>query len=241
MEAAAPSVPASPPLASRVDHLVVLAASLAEGVQWCESMLGLTPGPGGEHALMGTHNRLFTVASPDFPAAYLEIIAIHSGAPCARPAGAKRWFDLDDRELQLHLSKTGPQLAHFVATTPRAQAGVRALARLGLDRGKVLEASRMTPQGLLAWKITVREDGQRLFYGALPTLIQWGEVHPTHSMAPSGVTLQSLHVHHPRPDALRAGYEAIGLTGVGVTQGPPNLIATLQTPRGVVTLESKGV
>jgi len=237
METAAPASA----LGSQVDHLVVVAASLAEGVQWCESVLGITPGPGGEHALMGTHNRLFTVASPAFPQAYLEIIAIHSGAPHTRSDQERRWFDLDDRDLQLQLSKTGPRLAHFVARTTRVQAGVRALARLGLDRGEVLQASRMTQQGLLTWKITVRKDGQRLFFGALPTLIQWGEVHPTHSMTRSGATLQSLHMHHPRPEALRAAYEAIGLTDVDVTQGPPNLIATLQTPRGVLTLESKGI
>lgn len=229
------------PLVSQVDHLVVMAASLAEGVQWCEALLGISPGPGGEHALMGTHNRLFNVASPAYPQTYLEIIAIHAGAPCARTSGAKRWFDLDDRELQLQLATHGPQLAHFVASTTQAQAGVRALARLGLDRGEVLQASRMTPQGLLDWRITVRRDGQRLFYGALPTLIQWGAVHPTHHMAVSGVTLQSLQASHPRPDALRAGYQAIGLTGVEVVQGSPNLIATLQTPRGVVTLESRGI
>lgn len=230
----------SPALASRVDHLVVVAASLTEGVQWCERVLGITPGPGGEHGLMGTHNRLFTIASPAFPRTYFEIIAINPGAGNPRVAPARRWFDLDDLELQLRLSKTGPQLAHFVASTPRVGGAVRALARQGLDRGEVLEASRMTPQGLLSWKITVREDGQRLFYGALPTLIQWGDVHPADGMAPSGVTLQSLHASHPRPDALRGGYEAIGLSGVGLSQGPPNLIATLQTPRGLVTLESQG-
>lgn len=238
METAAPAT--SPP-ACQVDHLVVLAASLDQGVQWCEGLLGITPGPGGEHALMGTHNRLFTLASPAFPAAYLEIIAIHSGAPCARPAGAKRWFDMDDRELQRQLETSGPQLAHFVASTARAAAGVRALARLGLDRGEVLAASRMTEQGLLRWKITVREDGQRLFYGALPSLIEWGEVHPTQAMTPSGVTLQSLQARHPRPDALRAAYQAIGLADVAVSPGPPNLMATLQTPRGLLTLESKGI
>ena len=43
-----------------------------------------------------------------------------------------------------------------------------------IDRGHVLEASRDTPAGRLAWQITVRDDGQRLFYGALPTLIEWG-------------------------------------------------------------------
>ena len=230
-----------PPVASRVDHLVVAAASLTEGVQWCESTLGISPGPGGEHALMGTHNRLFSIASPAFPNAYLEIIAIHSGAAYTRAAGAKRWFDLDDVELQAALRKTGPRLVHFVASTPLAEAGVRALARLGLDRGEVLPASRLTAQGALRWKITVREDGQRLFYGALPTLIEWGPVHPAHSLPTSGIALQSLQARHPRSDALRASHEAIGLAGVAVANGSPNLMATLQTPRGIVTLESKGI
>jgi len=41
---------------------------------------------------------------------------------------------------------------------------------------------------------------------------------------------------------VRAGkLKAIGLAGVGLSQGPPNLIATLQTPRGLVTLQSHGV
>jgi Glyoxalase-like domain len=234
----------APPLASRIDHLVIAAASLAEGVQWCEKTLGITPGPGGEHPLMGTHNRLFSIASPAFPLAYLEIIAIHSGAPksnSSRSAWARRWFDLDDPELQAQLDKSGPRLVHFVARTAHADAGVRALSRLGLDRGEVLPASRPTPQGLLSWKITVREDGQRLFYGALPTLIEWGAVHPAQGMPASGVVLQSLAVRHPRADALRAGYEAIGLADVEVTPGPPNLTATLQTPLGLITLESKGV
>ncbi len=229
------------PLQAQVDHLVIAAASLAEGVQWCESALGITPGPGGEHALMGTHNRVFTLASAAFPQAYFEIIAIHSGASYARSTWAKRWFDLDNPDLQEQLRKTGPRLIHFVARSANVQAGVRALAGLGIDRGEVLEASRITPQGLLTWQISVRADGQRLLSGALPTLIQWGEVHPTQGMAASGVTLRSLQVHYPQSETLRAAYEAIGLTSVGITQGPPNLIATLQTPRGVVTLESKGI
>ena len=231
----------APPLASCIDHLVVAAASLAEGVQWCEKTLGITPGPGGEHALMGTHNRLFSIASPAFPLAYLEILAIHSGAPYARSAGARRWFDLDDPELQAQLIKSGPRLVHFVARTARADAGVRALARLGLDRGELLSASRATAHGLLSWKITVRHDGQRLFYGALPTLIEWGAVHPAHSTPDSGVVLQSLAARHPRADALRAGYDAMGLADVEVTPGAPNLTATLQTPLGLITLESKGI
>ena len=61
---------AAQPLASHIDGLVVAAVSLAEGVEWCEKKLGITPGQGGEHPLMGTHNRLFLIASSSFPMAY---------------------------------------------------------------------------------------------------------------------------------------------------------------------------
>ena len=57
-----------------LDHLVVAAATLAEGVAWCERTLGVTPGPGGRHPLFGTHNRLLKIESEAFALAYLDII-----------------------------------------------------------------------------------------------------------------------------------------------------------------------
>lgn len=234
---------------ARVDHLVVVAASLDQGVAWCEATLGITPGPGGEHPLMGTHNRLFSVAGPAFPRAYFEIIAIQPGVTPQRATGAQRWFDMDDRLLQARVARDGPQLVHFVASVPGVLTAVKALAALGLDRGRVVPASRQTATALLQWRITVRDDGQRLFYGGLPTLIQWGDAaedparaaHPLDAMAPSGVTLQALQVCHPRAETLKQAHAAIGLADVGVTQGAPNLVAALQTPRGPITLESRGL
>ena len=233
---------------AQVDHLVVMAASLDEGVAWCERVLGNTPGPGGEHPLMGTHNRLFNIASPAFPRAYFEIIAIQPGVKPTREPGKHRWFDMDDPLLQSRVASDGPQLIHFVVSVPGAVSAVKALAAQGLDRGAVVQASRQTANGLLSWRITVRDDGQRLFYGTLPTLIQWGEAgedplraaHPLDAMQASGVTLEALQASHPRPEKLQAAYAAIGLASVQVTQGMPTLVATLQTPRGRVTLTSKG-
>jgi hypothetical protein len=223
---------------ARVDHLVVAAATLQQGIDWCEATLGVTPGPGGEHPLMGTHNRLLRIATVDYPRAYLEIIAIQLGR---EPQRRRRWFDLDDEPLQAELARFGPRLIHFVANVNDAAAAVRNLEWIGIDRGEPVAASRETPRGVLQWQITLREDGSRLFDGTLPTLIEWGETHPAPFLPESGVTLQSLAVHHPRAAELKAAYEAIGLENVRIQQGPADLCATLDTPRGRVTLESKGL
>ncbi len=220
---------------ARIDHLVVAAASLEQGAAWCERTLGVPPGPGGEHPLMGTHNRLLRIATVDHPRTYFEIIARQPGAQ--PEAGRLRWFDLDDGRLQASLD-AGPRLVHWVVQVPDVRAAVAALARLGIDRGEVVEASRMTPRGLLRWQITVRADGQRLFDGCLPTLIEWGEQHPAAAMPESGVTFHGLAVAHPQAELLRRALEAIGLGGITVQPGPPNLSALLHTPRGAVRLES---
>lgn len=219
-----------------VDHVVVAADSLAQGAEWCEQVLGITPGPGGEHPLMGTHNRLLNISGEAFPRTFFEIIAVNPAAP---PPAHARWFDLDTPALQA-LVREEPRLVHFVAHSPQAERAHRALAALGIDRGPLLRASRETPRGLLEWRISVRADGQRLFYGGLPTLMQWDGIHPVDSMPASAVVLESLTMHHPRADDLRAAYAAIGLAGVRAETGPPNLVATLRTPRGTVHLESKG-
>jgi hypothetical protein len=222
---------------SQIDHLVVVAESLDQGVAWCEAILGITPGPGGEHALFGTHNRLFKIATPAHPRAYFEIIAIN---PKATPTRAgKRWFDIDDEVLRTAV-KQGPRLAHFVVNTPDAQAACEALKHNGIDRGDILQASRMTPHGLLEWHITVRPDGQRLLKGCMPTVIQWGSTHPADNMPDSGVQLVSLEVTHTECEQLAQSYRAIGLD-VAVSAGAPNIQATLKTPRGLVTLSSQGL
>jgi hypothetical protein len=214
----------------------VAAETLDVGVQCCNAVLGVTPRAGGEHPLMGTHNRLLKIASDRYPRAYFEIIAVN---PDARPPGRPRWFDLDDPGLRQAVRQQ-PRLVHFVASTTDAATAQKALQRLGIDRGPLIPAERPTLEGLLRWHISVREDGQRHFYGALPTLIEWAEAHPADAMPPSGLALESLHAVHPRLTDLQAAHAAIGLDGVTLEQGPPNLVATLSTPKGLVVLESAG-
>lgn len=214
-----------------LDHLVIAADSLAQGVLWCEATLGVTPGPGGQHPLVGTHNRLLRIASPAFAQVYLEIIALDPDAPAP---GRARWFGLDDPALQAAL-KTSPQLLGAVARTPNVEWHRAGLIALGQDPGPALAAERDTPDGKLAWRILVRDDGALPAGGRLPTLIQWQGRHPTDAMAPSAVALQSAVFGAITPreaDLLR-------LRGAVVQSGGPALQVTLATPRGPVSLSTK--
>jgi hypothetical protein len=215
---------------AQLDHLVIGAATLDEGVAWCETTLGATPGPGGEHPLFGTHNRLLRLHSEAAPPAYLEIIAINPAATPRRGAGQRRWFDLDDGDLRATLAQDGPQLIHWVASVPDIAAALTAWRALGIDRGPALAASRATPHGLLQWQISVRDDGQRLMGGALPTLIQWGATHPSDTLPDSGLRLAGLGLQHPQAGLLRQALALTGLNGVRVADGPPVLRADLDRP-----------
>ena len=219
---------------TRIDHLIVGAASLAQGVAWCEEVLGVTPGPGGQHPLMGTHNRLLKIATPTFEDAYLEIIAID---PAAAPPQRVRWFGLDEPERRASLAQ-GPRLIHVVARSPQLDMHRFGLIQIGLQPGEPVQAGRDTPQGPLAWQILVRDDGRLLCSGALPTLIQWDGRHPTQAMPDSGVTLSALTL---RGVPARAR-DVLRLQGVAVQEAPaaPALTAVLQTPRGEVVLSSDG-
>ena len=241
-----------------LDHLIVAAASLSQGVAWCEATLGVTPGPGGQHPLMGTHNRLLKVATPAYPGAYLEIIAIDPEA--ASPQRA-RWFGLDDPALQKRL-QAGPQLIHLVARSTMLDMHRWGLITVGLKPGNPVAASRETPAGTLSWEILVADDGRLDCGGALPTIIQWKGPHPTDRMPDSGVTLTSLTLHGisdrarqvlrlPGVQVLplfesaesaewvhRANTDDLAKPAEPALTAQPAVVATLHTPQGPVVLRS---
>jgi hypothetical protein len=214
---------------TEVDHLVVAAASLEQGVAWCEITLGITPGPGGKHLLMGTHNRLFSIASAAFPGAYFEIIAVDPEAP---PLPRRRWFGLDDPALQHRIAET-PRLVHLVARSRMLDTHRERLVNLGIDPGLPLAMSRDTMHGRLAWQILVRDDGALQVGGALPTLIQWDGTHPTENMPASGVALRELQLG----GLAQPVRQLLALQGVAHAPAPA-LRAVLSTPLGDVTLET---
>jgi len=212
------------PSKATLDHLVIAATTLADGIEYIAEITGVTPQPGGKHGAMGTHNALLRLAAH----VYLEIIAIDpAGAKPARP----RWFGLDDIALQAELTER-PRLIHWVARTSDI---VRAAALCPAPLGAVHAMSR----GDYRWSITIPDDGTLPGKGAVPTLIQWNvPQHPAESLPKSNVSIAGLAAAHPDPAAIRAALAALGLDGVlPVTYDrEPRLAAMLRTPRGIVTL-----
>jgi hypothetical protein len=216
----------APPPVIELDHLVVACRTLAAGRAWCEATFGVAPETGGRHALMATHNALLAVSSARFPNAYLELIAVDPDAPAP---SRRRWFDLDEASLQAALVE--PRLVHWVARTADIAAAAALLRSAGFDPGRVVEAERMTPRGLLRWRIALPEDGSRQAAGAVPLLIEWSGVHPTDSLPTSGVALESLQIGGVAPElAARLGVVASARGDV------PPLLAVLAGSRGRVTL-----
>lgn len=214
-----------------LDHLVLAARTLEEGVVWCETTLGLRPEAGGQHLFMGTHNRVFSIASSAFPRAYFEIIAIDPSLPAPKRA---RWFGLDEPALQRALVD-GPRLVAWVARCDDIAATHATMRAAGIDCGVVEPAERATPRGLLRWQISLRTDGRRLLGGAAPALIEWGNVHPTESMPANGIEVKAMRIGR-WPEAL-APMLPPQIEPDASPDAPP-ISVVLACPRGLVTLHS---
>jgi hypothetical protein len=206
------------------DHLVLAAATLAQGIEYMSALTGVAPRPGGRHVAMGTHNALLRLGER----LYLEIIAIDpDGTKPARP----RWFDMDSGDLQADLLER-PRVVHWVARTRDIG---RAVAQCGYDTGPILPFER----GAYRWRITVPDDGRRPGRGVLPTLIQWDVAeHPADALPASGVTLAQFAASHPDPAPVRRSLAKLGLEeAIRVTfDREARLAVMLRTPKGLVAL-----
>lgn len=199
---------------TKLDHIVVAAENLEQGLEYVQTTLAVElPPAGGKHPLMGTHNRLLNLGN----GAYLEIIAID---PEVFAPGRPRWFDLD--------RFTGaPRLLTWVARTD-------ALGRYqSLELGTVSKASR----GDLEWLIAIPEDGSLHLGGTVPYLIQWGQQHPTDTLLGVGCYLTELVVLHPQPERVRGVLQELALGDLRVGWSDlPKLEAHIQTPNGSTVL-----
>jgi hypothetical protein len=215
---------------SKIDHIVVGASSLEEGVRYVKRMLGVNIPYGGEHIKMGTHNHLMQLGNDTF----FEVIAVNEKiAPPNRP----RWYGLDDPYIRQCLERQ-PSLLTWVVNTGNIDELMR-------HSTFSLGESELISRGNLSWYFGLPEDGRLLAGGLLPYAIEWhADVHPSKGMADLGCSIQSLEISHPYPVWLKSALKSIGtfpLVKINelAANEVPYLSVEIDTPSGKVTLQSE--
>jgi len=209
------------PINCNIDHLVVGALTLAEGVEYIRETLGVDIPAGGSHSALATHNHLMAIGEDVF----LEVIAPDEDASESPDRLSQpRWYGLDDPYVRASL-KQSPALLAWVVNTQEIQAMAQTCS---WPLGKIVNITR----GELSWSFALPFDGALPAGGMLPYAIEWDTpAHPAGNMADCGISLEQLEISHPEPKWLEgqlASINAQGLVTVRETTGTsaPALTAT---------------
>jgi len=200
-----------------LDHIAIAATDLEAGVEYVEKTLGVKMVGGGQHPLMGTHNKLLGLAD----GLYLEVIAID---PNAQPPAHPRWFDLDNFSGAPRISNWIMRTENLAETLNVSPAG--AGVPVALSRGD------------LNWEMAVPDDGKLPFDNGFPALIEWkGRAHPAERLPQSGCQLIKFSIHHPKADDLAKSLSPmLNDDRIAFLTGPIGFQADFETPLGRVTL-----
>ncbi|ACA19635.1 conserved hypothetical protein [Methylobacterium sp. 4-46] len=205
----------------RLDHLVIVAPTLAEGEAHVQACLGLPMRAGGRHPQMGTHNLVLRLGDD----LYLEVIARDPEAPA--PAGP-RWFGLDDLDAVRAAWARGRRLRTLVARTG-------AIAAVAAAHGALVGCPARISRGERSWLFALRPDGTLPEDGAVPSVIDWeGLPGPAGAMPEAGARLVRLDLAHPEPDRIAALHARLGLVDPPAFRAGPDfaLRALVRTPAG---------
>jgi hypothetical protein len=204
----------------RLDHLVIAAASLAEGRDWAEARLGVAAAGGGLHAAMGTHNTLWRLGE-----SYLEVIAVNPEV--VRPARA-RWFGFDDPAVQARLAQ-GPCLLTWAVST-----GDLAEVRAPVPCHPPEDFARDD----LRWQVMLPEGAALPLGGAWPLTIRWTHgLHPARRLPDRGLLLERFEIAGSGAAEAQAALGAVaGPVVFSPGDGPVRLSATIRTADGIVVL-----
>jgi hypothetical protein len=209
----------------KLDHLTVIAPTLAEGVSHVRTCLDLDVPFGQRHNHMGTYNHLLQLGDT----VYLEIVALD---PAADGPGQRRWFGLDDQRKVRGDWEEGRRLRGWVARTDAIDAIVA--GREGIFGEKV-----PLPTVDSSFDFAIPIDGSLPLDGAAPSIIdRRGRPRSMATIADLGARLRSFSLEHPDPGAVSALYRELDIDHPpAIVRGPQlRYRAQIETPTGLKEL-----
>src|SRR3954470_2647078 len=140
-----------------LDHITVIAPSLAEGVSHVRTCLDLDVPFGQRHAYMGTYNHLLQLGDT----VYLEIVALD---PEADAPDRPRWFGLDDQKKVRSDWDEGRRLRGWVARTD-------AIDTIIAGRSDLFGEKVALPPANSSFDFAIPDGGSLPLDGAAPSII----------------------------------------------------------------------
>lgn len=209
----------------KLDHLTVIAPTLAEGVSHVRSCLGLDVPFGTRHEYMGSHNHRLQLGN----SVYLEIVALD---PEGIEPDRARWFGLDNQEQVRADWDAGRRLRGWVANTDAMEAVV---STHGGAVGEKVSLPTVDP----TFAFTIPKDGSLPLNGAAPSIIDHrGDTSYIASIPDLDAHLHSFTLEHPDPTRIAALYRELAIENSPViVQGPEvRYRALIETPAGLKEL-----
>ncbi|MEO0621888.1 MAG: VOC family protein [Pseudomonadota bacterium] len=208
-----------------LDHLTVIAPTLAEGVAHVRACLGLDVPFGTRHLYMGTHNHRLQLGGR----VYLEIVARD---PDGIDPGRARWFGVDDAARVRADWDAGRRLRGWVAS-------VQAMEPVLAAHPEIFGANVPLPPEAPEFSFAIPEHGSLPLDGAAPSLIdRRGVEEPPDAIPDLGARLRSWSLSHPDPERIGALYKELAVDQPPrIIAGPePRYSAEIETPQGMRTL-----
>ena len=209
----------------KLDHLTLIAPTLAEGAAHVRACLGLDVPFGTRHSYMGTHNHRLQLGGN----VYLEIVALDPDGVAPERA---RWFGLDDQEKVRADWRDGRRLRGWVAAVEGIDAVVAAHDAVF---GDVVPLPFADP----VFAFSIPGDGSLPRDGVVPSLIDHrGDPTSMAEIPDLGARLRSFTLEHPNPARIEALYRDLSIgTPPAILQGPTfRYRAEIETPGGVKEL-----
>ena len=205
---------------SRIDHIVIGAANLISGTRILETKLSTKFSSGGEHKIMGTHNKLLKLQSN----IYIEVIANN---PNVDSPSRPRWFSLDESLIKKKI-EISPRLLCWVLEVDNLEDTVK---KCDYNPGEILQLSRND----LTWKVTIPSDGKLVENGVLPILIEWpSNQHPSKKLDNSNITINKLTLFHPKPYKIKKIISNLLESDlIHISEGLPKIELNLSTQNGI--------
>jgi hypothetical protein len=210
------------PARAAVDHLLLGAADLDQGIEWVERQTGVKAIVGGSHPGRGTRNALLSLGGRQ----YLEIIA-----PDPAQTGSTGNLDLK--------SLAGPRLVNWAAATTDIDALAARARQAGVEVYGPRDGSRVRPDGrTLKWRtLGIATTVGRAPVDPIPFFIHWDPAsrHPAEE-SPAGCTLERFRIAYPVPGEITKVLKPFDVEPEVAAAADVALFATLKTPKGTLEL-----